>query len=86
MSVRKQDEVSERFRLLHNGELCDWHRSPDIVRTVKCILWWIGETEFWFGKRPLGRPRKALRWIIRSLLVRIGDGWHRFVSIGGVWY
>jgi hypothetical protein len=31
----KKDEVSEKFRILHNEEIGDAYRSPCIVRTVK---------------------------------------------------
>jgi hypothetical protein len=31
----QRDEVSEQIKILHNKELCDLYKSPNIVRVVK---------------------------------------------------
>ena len=71
----KRDEVIEEWRKLHNEELNDLYRSPNIVRVIKLrITRWaghvarVGERKDQYrvsmrkpeGKRPLGRPRP--RW------------------------
>jgi hypothetical protein len=32
----KKDEVRQTFRMLHNKELSEFYRSPDIVGILKC--------------------------------------------------
>ena len=71
----KRDEVTGKWRKLHNEELNDLYCSPNIVRVVKSRrMRWAGhvartgEGRYVFrvlvgkpeGKRPLGRPRR--RW------------------------
>jgi len=75
----KRDEVAGEWRKLHNEQLSDLYCSPNIVRVIKLrrirtghvarmgegkgvyrIL--VGTPE---GKRPLGRPRRSGRIIVR---------------------
>jgi hypothetical protein len=71
----KRDEVTKKFRKLHNEELNDLYSSPSIVRVIKSRRMWCaghvermgerrGVNKVLVGKperkRPLGRPRR--RW------------------------
>jgi hypothetical protein len=71
----KRDEVTGRWRKLHNEELHNFYSSTDIIRQVKSRrMRWAGhvarmeeERKVYKilvgkpeGKRPLGRPRR--RW------------------------
>ena len=38
----KWDEVTEKWRKLHNEELNDLYPSPNIVRVIKSIMRWVG--------------------------------------------
>jgi hypothetical protein len=68
----KRDEVTGKWRKLHNGELNDLYSLPNIVRVAKSRrMRWAGHVarmgedrgvhrvlvEKLEGKRPLGRPR-----------------------------
>jgi hypothetical protein len=68
----KRDEVTGKWRKLHNEELNNLHSSPNIVRVIKSRrmrwVWHIASTGerrgvyrvlvgILEGKRPLGRPR-----------------------------
>jgi hypothetical protein len=68
---RKRDEVTGKWRKLHNEELWDLYSLPNIVRVVKSRrMRWVGHVARIGegrgvhgkpeGKRPLGRPRR--RW------------------------
>jgi hypothetical protein len=69
----KRDEVTGKWRKLHNEELHDLHPSPNILRVIKSKrMRWAGhvarimEERYVYrvfvgkpeGKRPLGRPRR----------------------------
>jgi len=71
----KREEVTGKWRKLHNEELNDLYCSPNIVRVIKSrIMRWVGHVacmgerrgvyrvlvEIPEGKRPLGRPKR--RW------------------------
>ena len=71
----KRDEVTGKWRKLHNEELNDLYCSPNIVRGIKSRrMRWVGHVARMGerrgvyrvlvgkpeGKRPLGRPRR--RW------------------------
>ena len=71
----KRDEVTGKWRKLHNEELSDLYSLPNIVRVVKSRrMRWAGHIALLGegrgvhrvlvgkpeGKRPLGRPRR--RW------------------------
>jgi hypothetical protein len=70
----KRNEVTGKWRKLHNEQLNDLYSLPNIVRVVKSRMRWSGhvarmgeEREMHMvlvrkteGKRPLGRPRRRL--------------------------
>ena len=86
--------MTGEWRKLHNEELNDLYSSPNIVRVIKSrrMRWaghvarmeeergvhniLVGKPE---GKRPLGRPRRRwrviLRWILRKWEGVVGTGW-----------
>jgi hypothetical protein len=69
-----RDEVTGKWRKLHNRELHNLCSSPDIIKQIKSSrLWWAGQVARMGGggrnvyrvlvgkpegKRPLGRPRR----------------------------
>jgi hypothetical protein len=72
----KRDEVTGKWRKLHNEELRDLYSSPSIIRIIKSrMMKWAGNVarmgekrnacRLFVGKpegrRPLGRPRR--RWV-----------------------
>jgi len=88
----KRDEVTGKWRKLHNEELRDLYSLPNIVRMVKSRrMRWAGHVARigegrrvhrilvgkHEGKRPLGRPR--LRWEDNIKMTR------REVGGGGDW-
>jgi hypothetical protein len=82
----KRDEVTERWRKLHNEELSDLYSTPSIIRIIKSMRWaghvarmgekvtayrlLVGKPE---GKRPLGRPRR--RWVDNFKMDLLEIGW-----------
>jgi len=86
----RRDEVTGEWRRLHNEELNNLYRSPNIVRVIKWrrMRWAghvarMGEERGAYrvllgkpeGKRPMGRPRR--RWVdnIRMDLQEVGCGY-----------
>jgi hypothetical protein len=71
-----RDEVTGELRKLHNEELHDLDSSPN-VRWVGHVAR-MGRREacigFWWGKRPLGRPRCRWENNIRMDLQEVGCG------------
>jgi hypothetical protein len=80
VSGPKRDEVTGKWRKLHNEELNDLYSLPNILRVVKSrIMRWAGHVarmgerrgvhRVWVGK-PEGDPdvdgRIILRWIFRK--------------------
>jgi hypothetical protein len=83
----KRDEVTGKWRKLHNEELRDLYSSPSIIRIIKSrrIRWAdhvarMGEKRNAYRllvgkpvrKRPLGRPRRRCVDIIRMDLGKVG--------------
>jgi hypothetical protein len=76
----KRYEITGEWGKLHNVALNELYSSPNILRVLKLRMRWaghvarmgkgrgvyrdlMGKSE---GKRPLGRPRRILRWIFRK--------------------
>ena len=83
----KMDEITGGWRKLHNEELNDLYRSPNIVRVIKLrgMRWAgnvarMGERRSLYrvlvgkpeGKRPLGRPRSRWEDNIKMDLQEVG--------------
>ena len=92
----RRDEVTGKWRRLHNEELNDLYSSPNIVRVIKSrTMRWaghvarMGEERGVYrvlvgkaeGKRPLGRPRR--RWVdnIRTDLQEVGSGYMEWIGL-----
>jgi len=91
----RRDEVTGKWRRLHNEELNDLYSSPNIVRVTKSrrIRWAghvarMGEERGAYrvlvgkpeGKRPLGRLRR--RWVdIRMDLQEVGCGYVDWIGL-----
>jgi hypothetical protein len=84
----QRDEVTGRWRKLHNEELRDLYSSPSIIRIIKSRImrwaWYVarmGEKRNAYrllvgkleGKRPLWRPRR--RWADNIKIDRLEIGW-----------
>jgi hypothetical protein len=82
----KRDQVTGKWRKLHNEELHGLYSSPTVVRVIKSrrTRWaghvvrmgglyrvWVGKPE---GKRPLGRPRHRWEDNIKMDLQEVGCG------------
>ena len=85
----KRDEVTGKWRKLHNEELHDVYCSPNIVRMIKSrrMRWaghvvHMGEKRGVYrvlmgkpeGKKPLGRPRRRWEDNIKMDLQEVGRG------------
>ena len=85
----KRDEVTGKWRKLHNEELSDLYSLPNIVRVVKSrrMRWAghvarMGEGKRVYrvlvgkleGKRPLGRPRRRWEDNIKMDFQEVGRG------------
>ena len=100
----KKGEVRGEWRRMHNEELNDLYSSSNIVRMIKSrrMKWaghlthmgerrdvyrvLVGKPE---GKRPLGRPRRRWRIVLRCIFRKwdvglwTGSGWLRIWTGGG---
>jgi len=95
----KRDEVTGKWRILHNEELRDLYSLPNIVRVVKSRrMRWAGHMARMGegkgvhgvlegkpeGKRPLGRPRRRWEDNIKMDLREVGGwSWLRIGTDGG---
>jgi hypothetical protein len=84
----KRDEVTGKWRKLHNEKLNDLYPSPSIVRVIKSKMRWAGYVARMRkgrgvyrvlvrkpeGKRPLGRPRRRREDNIKMDLQEVGCG------------
>jgi hypothetical protein len=85
----KRDEVTGKWRRLHNEELNDLYSSPNIIRVIKSrrIRWaghvaHMGEKRGAYrilvgrpeGRQPLGRPRRGWEHNIKTDLQDVGWG------------
>jgi len=92
----RKDEVTGKWRRLHNEELNDLYSSPNIVRVIKSrrMKWAghvarMGEERGVYrvllgkpeGRRPLGRPRR--RWVdnIRMDHQEVGCGYMEWIGL-----
>ena len=77
ISGRAWNEVTGEWRKLHNEELNDQYCSHNVVRVIKLRrMRWAGHvacmgrkevhTGLWWGKRPLGKPRRRWKVNIKS--------------------
>jgi hypothetical protein len=92
----KRDEVTGKWRKLHNEKLNYQYSSPNIVRVIKSRRWaryvarmgeervvykvLVGKPE---GKRPLGRPRCRWEEYIRTDLQEVECGGMDWIQTGG---
>jgi hypothetical protein len=66
----KMDEVTERWRKLHNEELRDLYSSPSIIRIIKLRrMTWVGHVA------RMGEKRPRLRWADNSKIDLLEIGW-----------
>jgi len=85
----RRDEVTRKWRKLHNEELSDLYSLQNIVRVVKSRrMRWVGHVARMGegravyrvlvgkpeGKRPLGRPRRRWEDKIKMDLQEVGGG------------
>jgi hypothetical protein len=92
----KRDEVTGKWRKLHNEELSDLYSLPNIVRVVKSRrMRWAGHVARMVegrgvhrvlvgkpeGKRPLGRPRRRWEDTIKMGLQDVGGGYGDWMEL-----
>jgi hypothetical protein len=42
LDITKINKVGQQFRIIHNEKLCDFYRSPSIIKRIKSMLQWTG--------------------------------------------
>ena len=92
----RRDEVTGKWRRLHNEELNDLYSSPNNVRVIQSrrMRWAghvarMGEERGAYrlfvgkpeGKRPLGRPRRRWLYNIRMDLQEVGCGYVDWIGL-----
>jgi hypothetical protein len=79
--------VTGEWRKLHNQELNDLYSSPNIVLVIKSRILWerrdvhgvlMGRPE---GKRPLGRPGRRWKDVIKMDLREVGCGGRDWIEL-----
>jgi hypothetical protein len=100
--VSERVRVRGEWRRLHNEELYVVYSSSHNIRVIKSIrMRWAGHvtrldrrvvhTGFWYGKKPLGKPRRRWENDIKMDLQKIGwvAGtrliWRKVGTCGGLW-
>jgi len=92
----RRDEVTGKWRRLHNEELNDLYCSPNILRVIKWRrMRWVGHVrrmgeDRWVyrvlvgkpeGKRPVGRPGRRCVDNIRMDLQEVGCGYMDLIGL-----
>jgi hypothetical protein len=96
---KHSDVIREKFRTLHNQELCSFYRPPGVVNIMKSSLRWAGhigltgdrrrKTEMLSGNLlEIGYSENREYRILEWQVVRFGSGCNRLkgMSSGTLWH